>query len=64
MRTQMRSYNSDLLRSNPCFTVPCFKTRSDHPLFAITFFFAAMHFNSVPQQYAIPQFLLFSSSRF
>ena len=64
MRTQMRSYNVDLLRRNPCFTVPCFKTRSDHPPFAITFFFAAMHCNSFLQRYAIPQFIFFSSSRF
>ena len=64
MRTQMRSYNVDLLRRNTYSTVPCSKTRSDRPPFAITFFFAAMHFNSFLQRYAISQFILFSSSRF
>ena len=64
MRTQTRSYNSDSLRRNPYSTVSCFKTRSDHPPFAITCFFAAMHCNALLQRYAIPQFILFSSPRF
>ena len=64
MRTETHSYNVDLLRRNTYSTVPCSKTRSDHPPFVITFFFAAMHCNSFLQRYAIPQFLLFSSSRF
>ena len=64
MLTEMRSYNSDLLRRNPYSTVSCFKTRSDRPPFAITLFFPAMHCNSFLQRYAISQFIFFSSSRF
>ena len=60
----MRSYNVDSLRRNTYSTVSCFKTRSDHPPFVITFFFAAMHCNALLQRYAIPQFILFSSPRF